>query len=278
MRSILIFSCPDQAGIQSKVTNLLFKYNCFITDVDSFSNTDSETFFSRIFFKASSIKELKSEFKLLANNLKMSYMFKNPNRKLKVAILVSHESHCLNDLIYRSLHKDLNIDIKTVISNHTNVKQLVKKNNIPFNLIDTKKFDKEKCEIKINQILKSKRIELVILARYMQIMSEDFVNNWSGKCINIHHSFLPSFKGARPYHQAYQKGVKMIGATAHYVTKDLDEGQIIEQGIEEINHKNSIDDLVSKGNDIECRVLSRAIKYHSEHRVFINQNKTIVFK
>ena len=278
MKSILIFSCPDQGGIQSKVTNLLFKYDCFITDVDSFSDTDSRTFFSRIFFKGSRIKELKLEFKLLANSLKMSYMFKNPNKKLKVAILVSRESHCLNDLIYRSLYKDLKIDIKTVISNHTNVKQLVKKNNIPFNLIDTKKFDKKKCEIKINQILRSKRVELVILARYMQIMSEDFVNNWSGKCINIHHSFLPSFKGARPYHQAYQKGVKMIGATAHYVTKDLDEGQIIEQGIEEINHKNSIDDLVSKGNDIECRVLSRAIKYHSEHRVFINQNKTIVFK
>ena len=278
MKSILIFSCPDQAGIQSKVTNLLFKYDCFITDVDSFSDTDSRTFFSRIFFKGPRIKELKLEFKLLANNLKMSYMFKNPNKKLKVAILVSRESHCLNDLIYRSLYKDLKIDIKTVISNHTNVKQLVKKNNIPFNLIDTKKFDKKKCEIEINQILRSKRVELVILARYMQIMSEDFVNNWFGKCINIHHSFLPSFKGARPYHQAYQKGVKMIGATAHYVTKDLDEGQIIEQGIEEINHKNSIDDLVSKGNDIECRVLSRAIKYHSEHRVFINQNKTIVFK
>ena len=273
MKSILIFSCPDQAGIQSKVTNLLFKYDCFITDVDSFSDTDSRTFFSRIFFKGSRIKELKLEFKLLANSLKMTYVFKNPNKKLKVAILVSRESHCLNDLIYRSLYKDLKIDIKTVISNHTNVKQLVKKNNIPFNLIDTKKFD-----IEINQILRSKRVELVILARYMQIMSEDFVNNWSGKCINIHHSFLPSFKGAKPYHQAYQKGVKMIGATAHYVTKDLDEGQIIEQGIEEINHKNSIDDLVSKGNDIECRVLSRAIKYHSEHKVFINQNKTIVFK
>lgn len=278
MKLILIFSCPDQSGIQSKVTNLLFKYDCFITDVDSFSDKDSRTFFSRIFFKGSRIKELKLEFKLLANSLKMTYVFKNPNKKLKVAILVSRESHCLNDLIYRSLYKDLKIDIKTVISNHTNVKQLVKKNNIPFNLIDTKKFDKKKCEIKINQILRSKRVELVILARYMQIMSEDFVNNWSGKCINIHHSFLPSFKGARPYHQAYQKGVKMIGATAHYVTKDLDEGQIIEQGIEEINHKNSIDDLVSKGNDIECRVLSRAIKYHSEHRVFINQNKTIVFK
>ena len=278
MKSILIFSCPDQAGIQSKVTNLLFKYDCFTTDVDSFSDTDSRTFFSRIFFKGSRIKELKLEFKLLASSLKMTYVFKNPNKKLKVAILVSRESHCLNDLIYRSLYKDLKIDIKTVISNHTNVKQLVKKNNIPFNLIDTKKFDKKKCEIKINQILRSKRVELVILARYMQIMSEDFVNNWSGKCINIHHSFLPSFKGARPYHQAYQKGVKMIGATAHYITKDLDEGQIIEQGIEEINHKNSIDDLVSKGNDIECRVLSRAIKYHSEHRVFINQNKTIVFK
>ena len=149
MKSILIFSCPDQSGIQSKVTNLLFEYDCFITDVDSFSDTDSRTFFSRIFFNGSRIKELKLEFKLLANKLKMSYVFKNPNKKLKVAILVSRESHCLNDLIYRSLYKELKIDIKTVISNHTNVKQLVKKNNIPFNLIDTKKFDKKKGEKKI---------------------------------------------------------------------------------------------------------------------------------
>ena len=278
MESILILSCPDQAGIQAKVTNLLYKNNCFITDVDSFSDGDSKRFFSRITFQSRNLRKVKSEFILLKDELNLTYFFKNPNKKIRVGILVSKDGHCLNDLIYRSLHRDLNIDIRTVISNHKVTGNLVRQNKIPFKYIDTNINNKEIIEKNINKVLSEHKVELVILARYMQIMSEKFVNKWAGKCINIHHSFLPSFKGAKPYHQAYSKGVKMIGATAHYVTKDLDEGQIIEQGIEEISHKNSVADLISKGNDVESRVLSRAIKYHSEHRVFINDNKTIVFK
>lgn len=278
MNSILIFSCPDKAGIQAMVTSLLYKNESFISDIDSFSDKDSKTFFSRIVFKSNNIKKIKSDFVLLKKKLKMTYFFKNPNKKLRVGILVSKEGHCLNDLIYRSFYRDLNIDIKCVISNHRTINDLTRSYKIPFKFIDTNKKLKSDVEKSINQVLKDNRVELVILARYMQIMTEDFVDRWSGRCINIHHSFLPSFKGAKPYHQAYEKGVKMIGATAHYITKDLDEGQIIEQGIEEVNHKNSINDLVSKGNDIESRVLCRAIKYHSEHRIFINKNKTIVFK
>jgi formyltetrahydrofolate deformylase len=278
MEQVLTFYCPDKIGIQAKVTNLLFHNEAFLTDVESFSDSKSHLFFSRVVFTSNKILNIKKDFKVLSKELNMQYEFNNLSKKIKVGILVSKEGHCLNDLIYRSNYRGLNIEVVCIISNHKNLRPLSKINKTPFLYVDTDKYNNKESELIINNELKSKNVELVILARYMQIMTPTFVKDWQNKCINIHHSFLPSFKGAKPYHQAFERGVKMIGASAHYISNKLDEGPIIEQGAEEISHKDSVDSLISKGNDIEARVLSKAVTYHAQHRVFLNGAKTIVFR
>jgi formyltetrahydrofolate deformylase len=198
--------------------------------------------------------------------------------EMNTILLVSKFDHCLNDLLFRVRNKSLNLNIKAIISNHRVAEEIANFSNIPFYYLPVAKDNKVLQEQEIKRIIKEDNVQLIVLARYMQVLSEDFTNEFEGKIINIHHSFLPSFKGAKPYHQAFERGVKVIGATAHYVTKDLDEGPIIEQDTQEVDHEMMPNDLVSIGRDIESRVLYRALKAHSEKRVFLNGKRTIVFK
>jgi formyltetrahydrofolate deformylase len=280
---ILTFSCPDQSGIQAKVTGLMDKYNAFLTDVQSYSDKDTNRFFSRIVFFIDVIEittdEFFSEFRSLAIKLSMQWSIDDESKKIKTVIAVSKEGHCLNDLLYRAKYRDMPIEIVGVVSNHEVYREIVEFSGIKFHHLPIKKSSESKKmqENEFKSIVASSGAELVVLARYMQILSDSLANEWSGKCINIHHSFLPSFKGARPYHQAFHKGVKIIGATAHYVTGDLDEGHIIEQDVQRVSHNDSPEDLTRKGNDIESSVLSRAVRWHAEKRVLINGSKTVVF-
>ena len=280
---ILTFSCPDQSGIQAKVTGLMDKYNAFLTDVQSYSDKDTNSFFSRIVFYIDDVEiataEFFSEFKNLAMKLSMQWSIDDESKKIRTVIAVSKEGHCLNDLLYRAKYRDMPIEIVGVVSNHEVYREIVEFSGIKFHHLPIEKSSESKKmqENEFKSIVASSGAELVVLARYMQILSDNLANEWSGKCINIHHSFLPSFKGARPYHQAFHKGVKIIGATAHYVTGDLDEGHIIEQDVQRVSHNDSPEDLTRKGNDIESSVLSRAVRWHAEKRVLINGSKTVVF-
>ena len=280
---ILTFSCPDQSGLQAKVTGLMDKYNAFLTDVQSYSDKDTNRFFSRIVFYIDDVEiatdEFFSEFKNLAMKLSMQWSIDDESKKIRTVIAVSKEGHCLNDLLYRAKYRDMPIEIVGVVSNHEVYREIVEFSGIKFHHLPIEKNSESKKmqENEFKSIVASSGAELVVLARYMQILSDNLANEWSGKCINIHHSFLPSFKGARPYHQAFHKGVKIIGATAHYVTGDLDEGHIIEQDVQRVSHNDSPEDLTRKGNDIESSVLSRAVRWHAEKRVLINGSKTVVF-
>ena len=279
---ILSFHCPDKSGIQSKVSSLLFNNDAFLTDVQSYSDVESKSFFSRIVFLVDSkeaVSRISSELKLLGQELNMDWSIDNEGRKIKTIIAVSKLGHCLNDLLFRAKYRNMPIEIVGVVSNHEDFKEIVEFNNIPYHYLPIEKNldSKRKQESAFRAVVKDSGAEMVVLARYMQILTEELSNEWFGKCINIHHSFLPSFKGANPYEQAYSKGVKLIGATAHFVTPDLDEGPIIEQNIERISHYDSIEDLIRKGNDIESIVLARAVRWHAEKRVLINGSKTVVF-
>jgi len=280
---ILTFSCPDQSGLQAKVTGLMDKYNAFLTDVQSYSDKDTNRFFSRIVFYIDDVEiatdEFFSEFKNLAMKLSMQWSIDDESKKIRTVVAVSKEGHCLNDLLYRAKYRDMPIEIVGVVSNHEVYREIVEFSGIKFHHLPIEKNSESKKmqENEFKSIVASSGAELVVLARYMQILSDNLANEWSGKCINIHHSFLPSFKGARPYHQAFHKGVKIIGATAHYVTGDLDEGHIIEQDVQRVSHNDSPEDLTRKGNDIESSVLSRAVRWHAEKRVLINGSKTVVF-
>ena len=279
---ILSFHCPDKSGIQSKVSSLLFNNDAFLTDVQSYSDVESESFFSRIVFLVDPegvISKISSDLKLLGQELNMEWSIDIEGRKVKTIIAVSKLGHCLNDLLFRAKYRNMPIEIVGVVSNHKDFKEIVEFNNIPYHYLPIEKNldSKKRQESQFKAVVKDSGAEMVVLARYMQILTEELSNEWFGKCINIHHSFLPSFKGANPYEQAYSKGVKLIGATAHFVTPDLDEGPIIEQNIERISHYDSIEDLIRKGNDIESIVLARAVRWHAEKRVLINGSKTVVF-
>ena len=279
---ILSFHCPDKSGIQSKVSSLLFNNDAFLTDVQSYSDVESKSFFSRIVFLVDSegvISKISSDLKLLGQELNMEWSIDIEGRKVKTIIAVSKLGHCLNDLLFRAKYRNMPIEIVGVVSNHKDFKEIVEFNNIPYHYLPIEKNldSKKRQESQFKEVVKDSGAEMVVLARYMQILTEELSNEWFGKCINIHHSFLPSFKGANPYEQAYSKGVKLIGATAHFVTPDLDEGPIIEQNIERISHYDNVEDLVRKGNDIESIVLARAVRWHAEKRVLINGSKTVVF-
>ena len=279
---ILSFHCPDKSGIQSKVSSLLFNNDAFLTDVQSYSDVESESFFSRIVFLVDSegvISKISSDLKLLGQELNMEWSIDIEGRKVKTIIAVSKLGHCLNDLLFRAKYRNMPIEIVGVVSNHKDFKEIVEFNNIPYHYLPIEKNldSKKRQESQFKEVVKDSGAEMVVLARYMQILTEELSNEWFGKCINIHHSFLPSFKGANPYEQAYAKGVKLIGATAHFVTPDLDEGPIIEQNIERISHYDNVEDLIRKGNDIESIVLARAVRWHAEKRVLINGSKTVVF-
>ena len=278
---ILTFSCKDQIGIVAKISSILAKYKCNIVESKQFTDTLNGNFFIRqsfILFEKTKIEDLRSSLNLLSSDLKGVYFLSEIDNKMDTVLLVSKFDHCLNDLLFRVRNNSLNINIKAIISNHKVAQEIAEFSNIPFHYLPVDKNNKDQQEKKIKKILYDNNIELIVLARYMQVLSESFTNEFEGKIINIHHSFLPSFKGAKPYHQAFERGVKVIGATAHYVTKELDEGPIIEQDTQEVDHEMMPDDLISIGRDIESRVLYRALKAHSEKRVFLNGKRTIVFK
>ncbi|MBL1241032.1 MAG: formyltetrahydrofolate deformylase [OCS116 cluster bacterium] len=280
---ILTLSCDDQPGLVTKTTGFLFENGANILDAQQYNDVDTSLFFIRIVFDLSSnditIEELRKAFAPLAEQHAMNWSLNDRKETRKVLMMVSKFDHCLGDLLYRARIGELNIEVVGIVSNHPqealNISLI---GDIPFFHLPITKDTKPQQEAQIKEIITNTGAELVVLARYMQILSDDFSRFLSGRCINIHHSFLPGFKGAKPYHQAYDRGVKMIGATAHYVTADLDEGPIIVQDVEPISHNDMPHDLVRKGRDIERRVLARAVRYHLENRVLLNGNKTVVFK
>ena len=278
---ILTFSCKDQIGIVANISAILAKYKCNIVESKQFTDTLNGNFFIRQSFTLSEntkIEDLSSSLNLLSSDLKGVFLLSEIDNKMDTVLLVSKFDHCLNDLLFRVRNNSLNINIKAIISNHKVAQEIAEFSNIPFHYLPVDKNHKDQQEQKIKKILYDNNIELIVLARYMQVLSESFTSEFQGKIINIHHSFLPSFKGSKPYHQAFERGVKVIGATAHYVTKELDDGPIIEQDTQEVDHEMMPDDLISIGRDIESRVLYRALKAHSEKRVFLNGKRTIVFK
>ena len=274
--------CPDALGLVAKVSNFLNENNLFIKESAHYGDPETEKFFMRIKVispnKEINKIDFNKNFNVLAKEISMEWSFEDAVLNPNTSIFVSKYSHCLQDLLYRHSVNALKLNIKSVISNHPDLEKIVVGYDIPFYFVEVAKSDKKISEKKIKDILLKDEVDLIILARYMQILSNEFCEEYYGRIINIHHSFLPSFKGAKPYHQAYSKGVKILGATAHYVTGDLDEGPIIEQTVDRIDHTKSPEDMEVIGRDIESITLAKAVQYHSEQRVFLNDNKTVIFK
>ncbi|SDF48605.1 formyltetrahydrofolate deformylase [Celeribacter baekdonensis] len=276
----LTVTCPTSRGIVAAISTFLSDMGCNITDSSQFDDVETGKFFMRISFVSEDGFDdvaLAKDFDDIAKSFGMIYAFHDESEKMKVVIMVSRFGHCLNDLLYRWRIGALPIEIVAVISNHMEYQKVVVNHDIPFHCIPVTKENKPVAEAAIMQVVEDTDAELIVLARYMQILSDAMCQKMSGRIINIHHSFLPSFKGANPYKQAYERGVKLIGATSHYVTADLDEGPIIEQDIVRITHAQSAADYVSLGRDVESQALARAIHAHANHRVFQNGNKTVVF-
>ena len=282
-RFILKLSCPDRAGIVHAVTGFLLEQGGNILTSAQHGDADHSRFFMRIEFESAEpleVAALRQAFEPLAISLSLDWNLVDSQAKTRVLLLVSKLGHCLNDLLFRVQNGHLPIEIPAIVSNHRDFYQLAASHNIPFHhfpLLNSTDEQKQLQERKIIEVIEDNQIDLVVLARYMQILSPALCKTLSGRAINIHHSFLPSFKGAKPYHQAYQRGVKLIGATAHYVTSDLDEGPIIEQEVARIDHSLSPEKLVAMGRDVECMTLARAIQWHAEHRVLVNGRRTVVF-
>ncbi|MGE3371444.1 MAG: formyltetrahydrofolate deformylase [Rhizobiaceae bacterium] len=276
----LIVACSSTRGIVAAISGYLAKQGCNITASSQFDDPQTGKFFMRVSFaseKEAGLDELRDGFAETAKTCGMTYEFHDEAQKMKVVVMVSRFGHCLNDLLYRWRIGALPIDIVAVISNHMDYQKLVVNHEIPFHCIKVTKGNKAEAEAAQMRIVEDAQAELVVLARYMQVLSDEMCQKMSGRIINIHHSFLPSFKGANPYKQAHERGVKLIGATSHYVTADLDEGPIIAQDTIEVTHAQSPEDYVSLGRDVESQVLARAIHAHANHRVFLNGNKTVVF-
>jgi formyltetrahydrofolate deformylase len=282
-RYILTLSCKDARGIVAAVTGFLAEHYGFIIESAQFGDASTGMFFMRVEFaleaRAPSIDIFRKSFSAkLAKRFGMEWVIIDKAEKSRVLVMVSKAGHCLNDLLYRHSTGQLAIDIPAIVSNHKDWEHVAKWHGIPFYHLPVTEKTKAKQEAEVLKLVDKHKIDVVVLARYMQILSPRLCEALEGRAINIHHSFLPSFKGAKPYHQAFDRGVKIIGATAHYVTTDLDEGPIIEQEIERVDHAQQPADLAAIGHDIESRVLARAVKFHSEHRVLLNGKKTVIFK
>ncbi|KAI0437826.1 formyl transferase [Xylaria telfairii] len=276
---ILTLSCPDKPGIVHAVTGLFASHGLNILDLQQFSDKTSQKFFMRVHFEhAESTDNLAEPIRKLSAELQWdNYDLRPASQKPRVLIMVSKIGHCLNDLLFRTKTNQLGIEIPLVVSNHPDYRALAESYGIEFHHLPVTKDTKLEQEKQILDLIRKNNIELVVLARYMQVLSPGLCEAMSGKIINIHHSFLPSFKGAKPYHQAFERGVKIIGATAHFVTADLDEGPIIEQRVTRVDHAMSPKELVEEGSNVESQVLAAAVKWWSEKRVFLNGHKTVVF-
>lgn len=283
MRSdyILTLSCPDRTGIVYRVTGLLFDLACNILDAQQFGDDESGRFFLRVHFDkppGTDIASLEQRFAMLANAFQMTWQLHDARRRARLLVLVSKQGHCLNDLLFRMHSRQLPVDIAAVVSNHTDFARLAASYGIAFHHLPVSADTRAAQEAQLLALVDDLHIDLVVLARYMQILSPGLCRALAGRAINIHHSFLPSFKGAQPYHQAHARGVKIIGATAHYVTEDLDEGPIIEQDVARVDHAMTPRDLVRLGSDTESLVLARAVRRHVEHRIVLNGHRTVVFR
>jgi len=281
-KSILTLSCPNRPGIVAKVATTLFEAGANILDAQQFDDTETGNFFMRVVFDAAAaaidLAALGERFEDVAKSFGMTWTLRLAEKKKRVIILVSRFDHCLVDLLYRWRSGELPMDVIGIGANYPRETYAhIDFGDIPFHYLPVAKQTKLEQETKVWQLVRDSKCDLVVLARYMQILSDGLAAKLQGRCINIHHSFLPGFKGAKPYHQAHERGVKLIGATAHYVTSDLDEGPIIEQDVETITHRDTPEDLVRKGRDIERRVLARALANHLQDRVLLNRNKTVVF-
>lgn len=277
---VLTFSCQDSKGLVAAVATLFATLGFNITESSQFEDEQSSRFFMRTVFDCPpgyTLDQIKSLFKPVAEQYKMDWAIFDSNVKPRVLIAVSQWGHCLNALLNSWKHGSLPIDIVGVVSNHNVMRDLTEWYDLPFHYLPITAETKPEQEAKLWQLMQDLQADFLVLARYMQILSDDLCQKLNGRAINIHHSFLPGFKGAKPYHQAFDRGVKLIGATAHFVTADLDEGPIIEQAVERVSHINSPDEMAEIGRDVETVVLNRAVRWHAEHRVLLNGNKTVVF-
>ena len=280
---ILTLSCPDTSGIVAEVASFMSEQGLTIKESNQFGDAETNTFFMRV--KALTINsknkidinKIRNLFNAIAIKRNMRFNIYSTEETPKIIIMVSKFDHCLMDLLYRVKTKELKVQIVAIISNHSDVEALAKNYNVPFHCVEVNKDNKAIAEKSLEELINKYNAEAIILARYMQILSKEISEKYSGKIINIHHSFLPSFKGASPYKQAYKRGVKLIGATAHFVTSELDEGPIIEQDVARVTHVTSSSDMIAAGRDVERIVLFRAVKFYLERRVFLNKNKTVVF-
>ena len=279
----LIFTgtCQAGTGVVAAVTGFLASRNCYICALEQFDDESTDKFFMRAVFRpqkdSPAVEKITEDFAAIAESFDMEWKFHRPQVAVKTIILVSKYDHCLDDLLYRRRKGEINMEITAVVSNHQELRPMVEREGIRFVHLPITAETKTQQEHRLIEIVNETNSELVVLARYMQILSNELTEKLSGKCINIHHSFLPGFKGAKPYHQAFDRGVKVIGATAHYVTSDLDEGPIIEQMLTRVDHTYDAQQLVGVGRDNECLALAKAVKYHIERRVFLDGNKTVVF-
>jgi formyltetrahydrofolate deformylase len=276
---ILTLTCPDRMGIVHAVSGFLLEHGGNIEEAAQYNDHDTGLFFMRVSFACDQPKEtLQEDLAAFAQRYAMNWKLHPAQQPMRSVLMVSQQGHCLNDLLFRWKSGLLALDIRAIISNHRDFYQLAASYNVPFHHVPMVSGGKAQVEQRQLEIIEAEGAELVVLARYMQILSNDMCKALAGRAINIHHSFLPSFKGAKPYYQAHDRGVKLIGATAHYVTADLDEGPIIEQDVARVDHSDTVDDLTARGRDTESQVLARAVKWHSEHRVLLNGHRTVVFR
>ena len=276
---VLSLSCPDRPGIVHAVAGLLAEHGGNITESQQFGDPLSGLFFMRVQVVAEApAEELRGALERLAADFSMTWQLDVVGRRMRTVVMVSTAAHCLHDLLFRQQSEALPVDIVAVVSNHTVLEGVATFYGIPFHHVPVTRETRAESEARVLALVEELDAELVVLARYMQILSDDLCRALAGRIINIHHSFLPSFKGARPYAQAHDRGVKLIGATAHYVTGDLDEGPIIEQDVERVDHSKRVEDLMALGQDVERRALARAVRWHAEHRVLLDGHRTIVFR
>jgi formyltetrahydrofolate deformylase len=279
---VLTLSCHDVPGIVYAVSSFLVQHHCTIVTSQQYGDTDSGLFFMRVRFicadGAETLDGLRDDFGRLSGAFRMTWSLQSAQAKHRVLLMVSRFGHCLNDLLFRHSIGALPIDVPAIVSNHRDFEALAATYGIPYHHIPVTPDTKPQAEDALMSLVEDEGIDLVVLARYMQVLSTDLCKQLEGRAINIHHSFLPSFKGGKPYHQAHARGVKLIGATAHYVNRDLDEGPIIEQEVARVDHSLTADELVAVGRDVECQALSRAVLWHTENRILLNSHRTVVFR
>jgi formyltetrahydrofolate deformylase len=279
---VLTLSCPDRPGLVYAVSSFLVQHSCNILQSQQFDDTLHDRFFMRVHFavfdERIGLEELRRGFAYVGESFHMTWWLGDIATPTRTLILVSRFGHCLNDLLFRQRTGALNVVVPAIVSNHPDLASLAEPYDIPFHHLPVTAENKAEAEERLLELVNELRIELIVLARYMQILSDDICKQLEGRAINIHHSFLPGFKGAKPYHQAHARGVKLIGATAHYVTTDLDEGPIIEQDVARVDHSLEPDELAAVGRDVEAQVLARAVKWHCERRVLLNGHRTVVFR